>query len=256
MTTKTESETKQWGKISLSPDETFSFHCGEIAISGLCENDELSLVAKVREEEKDPTRWALPKNDHDLVVAPALPDLPVLVEPESPFQVLPGASARVFLAIPVTVVLRASQSKAVLEQIASSVLSQTWFGELDSGDLCYRLPTALSREPFPDHREDRITSPVEIRNDASEALPVTRLCLRVSHLPIYQSDDGLWTSETEVRFQGGNKSSRIEIQKGPPNEAPNADLVGEAQEKGPVTKVGRSFRSLRKWTREFLDPEP
>lgn len=253
MSRKTDTANSAWGKVVLSPDDTFEFHCGPVTVSVRSEHGELLLASGEDVSEAEPTRWALPGRERELVFAPALPNLPVLVEPESPFHLLPGASARVYLAIPVTVVAKAEVSGAVLHEIPSSVLSQTWFGELESGELCYRLPTALSREAFKEPKPDRITAPVQIRNDSTETLPVTRLCLRVSHLAVYCDGEGLWTSETEVRFQGGSKASRISVQTGPPKEASGAVLVGAAREAGPVGKVGRSFRSLRKWTKDLLD---
>lgn len=246
-----------WGDQNLPPDDTVSFRCGDLAFEVATGAGEIALTSwrnvDGNRAGETSARWAVPKGREVLQITPGMPKLPVLVEPESPFHVLPGASARAYLQIPVSVILKFGSGGWLLDEFPSSPLSETWFGELESGELCYWLATGLSRKPFENLPGDRIQAPVYIQNDSAETLQVTRLCLRVAHLSIYQQADQLWASETNVRFQGGSGSSNIDIQSGPPPEAGDAGLVGEPREKGPASRVGRTFRSLRKWTTNLLD---
>lgn len=254
-------EPARWGTTDLPADGSLRFRCGDLCFEVSAPDDEISFVSWREDEEggerteETLSRFVLPPGDRKLGIFPGMPALPVLVEPETPFHILPGAKARAYLKIPVSVIAKAGKDEWELGEFPTVRLSESWFGELDSGELCYWLTTGLSREPFEDLPRDLVQAPVHIHNAAAETLQVSRLCLRVNHLAIYEESAGLWASETRVKFQGGVKSSQIDIHQESPPETDDAVLIGEPREKGPATRVGRTFRSLRKWTSNLLDVE-
>lgn len=249
-----------WGTRSLEPNETFEIRCGALVVDVTTGKDEVSLSSRFEGDGSSSsgkaetwTRWAIPPGTDSLVVTPTMPRYPVLVAPDTPFHVLPGAVVKVFLEIPISVLLRIGRQSRILEEFPTAILSQTWFGETDSGELCFWLATGLHRESRGSRSADIVEAPVTIRNESSESLQVSRLCLRVAHLSIYETPGGLWASETIVRYQGGPNPSKIDIAEDAPSEARGGTLVGEPREKGPRGRVGRTFRSLRQWTRDLLD---
>lgn len=253
-----------WGDCYLEEEETRSFVCGEILVECRRSDNEVVLASRAAEHDEpdrpgsdDPsrwTRWAVCTGVESVSLVPRLPQLPLLVEPEAAFHVVPGAEARVFLRIPISVsVFVKDQKEQELTSFPTEVLSQTWFGETDSGELCYSLPSAVRRKPLEGLDESGVQAPVIIRNESNEILEVTRICLRVEGLAIHRKDGQLWANETVVRFQGGIHSSRIEVIAGPPPEAAGGEKLVAARELGAREMVARTFRSLRKWTSNLLE---
>ena len=97
-----------------------------------------------------------------------------------------------------------SGGKRPLTEVATEVLSKTWFGEPQSGELCYSLRSnmrhRLSEVDLLDHLA---TCPVTIRNASDEPLDFQRFCLRVQHLSLFQGNRGLQTNGVEVIARGG-----------------------------------------------------
>lgn len=253
-----------WGECPLDDGETRSFLCGNIVVDCKRSGTEVILASRNKSELEAATdcdgnnpqwtRWAVCNEVKEVRFVPRFPDLPLLVEPEAPFRVTPGAEARVFLSIPVSVVVFVRDPKEQeLTVFPTETLSHTWFGETDSGELCYSLPSKALRKPL-DHPSDAsVQAPVIIRNESNEILEVKRICLRLNGLAIHRKDEKLWTNETLVRYQGGPSVSRIEVQSGPPPEAVGGDRLVSAKEQGAREMVARTFRSLRRWTSDLLD---
>ncbi len=253
-----------WGECLIEEGQTRSFSCGDIVVECRRAENEVILASRaVDDEEPDQpgsdapsrwTRWAVCTGGDSVSLLPRLPNLPLLVEPEDPFRITPGAEARVFLRIPVSVAVNIQDPRShELTFFPTETLSQTWFGETDSGELCYYLPSAVYRMPKEALDEAGVQAPVRIRNESNETLEVTRICLRVEGLAIHRKDARLWANETVVRFQGGENVSRIEVVAGPPPEAVGGEKIVSAPELKAREMVARTFRSLRKWTASLLD---
>lgn len=259
----TKRETINWGDRSLVAPTRSRLQCGHLLVEFSRGENEVCLASKrLSDEEADLpsdrdepvvwTDWAVCTGNSGVQVLPGLPDRSVLAKQDPPFQLLPGREVRVFLRIPVSVQVRLDDSEdEPLAEFPTELLPQTWFGEADRAEPCYRLPSPVAREALRDLDSGEIQAPVLIRNESREVLTVTQICLRVARLSIYRSGDSLWTNETVARYQGGIHPSRLTIKSGPPPEAPAARLLVEPRENGPLTMVGRTFRSFRRWTMDW-----
>ena len=257
-----------WGRQRCDASASSEVRCGRLLAQLHIRDGEIGLSSKTLEEEEVAglaesgapvsrpwTQWAVCTGGDSIDLHPSLPDLSVLAEVEKPFQVAAGDSCRVYIRIPVTVVFQVNdQLDDILAELPSESLSQEWFGGRDDGELCYRLHGALFPEGPLAIDESSIQAPVTIRNESGETLEVTQICLRVAALSIYGLNDVFWTNETLVRYQGGSARSRVSVKYGAPAEAPAAKLIASPREKN-LTVVGRTFRSLRRWTSELLENE-
>ena len=172
----------------------------------------------------------------------------MVLEPEWPFRLLPGAEARVFVRVPLWIrmdlVVRTPGDpedvrRLKLQETPAVLMSDTWWGELHSGELAYWLPTTARRATAPRlFAPHAAVCPLVLRNQADEDLRVEKLALRTSHLSLFVGEGRIWSDESRVLYQGGEEGSQIEMTGQPPSEAEAAELVS-----GPRTPIQRGFRA-------------
>jgi len=159
-----------------------------------------------------------------VVLRPALPDRPLIVQPEVPFSLLPRAEARVFIRVPlrirVEVDLPTAPAPTLLRTLPTLELSDTWWGGFLEGEPCSWLPTTARRQVTDDLLEPHLViCPMVLVNQSRSDLRVEKLCLRVEHLSLYADRQGFWADESRVRYHGDAEGSQIDMSGRPPEEA-------------------------------------
>jgi hypothetical protein len=204
-----------------------------------------------RELPEDPkwSRWALPPGQDHLMVSPVFPDRPMVVKPEHPFTLMRRAKARIYMRVPVWVRLEAMQGpvgpRALLTEIPSVQLSDTWWGDFRDGELAYWLVTKGRRHITDDlFRTHLVMSAVQLDNLSGDDLPVEKHALRVEHLSIYEKDGRLWAEEVRVDYLGDDEGSVIHMDDEPPAEAAGAREISPARHQTRSFKA-RTFARLR-----------
>lgn len=190
----------------------------------------------------DWTRWVGPHSDQ-VIVLPTLPDRPVVVAPESPFRLVPGANARIFVRIPLCVrIALAEIPDTPLLEAPTIVMSDTWWGDHASGDLAYWLPTTARRHVSDDLFEPHVLMcPMEIANRSDEVLSVEKLLVRVKYMPVFRDGAKLWSAETRVTYEAAEEGSGVEVGDEPPLEAGDAELLSPPRERSERGLRGRTF---------------
>ncbi len=255
-----------WGRRTLPDQERTRLSWGNLLIELSSGDGEVYLAsttfddAEVRSDLEDApvdwTSWAVCTGVDELDLHPAFPDQSVLVRPESLVSLEPGETARVWVHIPPSVIVRVKdQIDQVLAEFPTVALEQNWFGEPGKGELCYELKTPAGYQPGLETSAVGIQCPVTIVNQSDGALNVTRFCLRVAGLTLFESANGLWGNETVVKYQGGSSVSRVSLQHGPPPEAIQPELLSSPRERGSFRVVGRTFRSFSRRGQGSLDFE-
>ena len=236
-----------WGKLQLKSETPRRLALGKLRLSLEHRADELWLrhwhaadSGAAPPDEGLWSRWVLPDDNSFVALKPALPDRTLVAAPEFVFSVAPGASARIYLRVPATVVVGSSGESALsFLEAPSTVLSDTWWGSLSEGELCYWLPTSarrvLSSEGF---QPDLVICPVLIRNQSKDVLDVDKLAVRARHLSIFAERGRLWSDQTQVIFHGDEEGSEIATTGLRPEEAPGASLVTP-----PRSPIERGFRA-------------
>ena len=186
-------------------------------------------------------RWAPSEWDGRVSLTPTFPDRPVVIHPESDLWLLRGAEARIYVPVPLWVHVQASGGdRASLTRLPTVMHSDTWWGTLETGELCYWLSTAASRSPDESLFQPHVgVCPLHLRNPSADSLPVGKIALRVSHLSLYAKGQRLWSDEMRVVYQGETEGAELEVAGEPPREAQGARLVA-----GPRMKMTRGFRTL------------
>jgi hypothetical protein len=198
-------------------------------------------------EELKWSRWAASSPPEEMEVLPVLPDRPLVLRPENPFNLLPGARARVFVRVPLWLRVRLPESgNAVVAEAPTRILSDTWWGSHGEGRLAYWLDITARRRAGPDvFRPDRIICPLSLENEAREDLPVEKLLLRAEHLSVFRGSGTLWSDEVRVRYRGEEEGSEIQVTGRTPPEAPEAPRL--TAPRVPLTRglTARTFARLK-----------
>lgn len=214
-------------------------------------------VPKIHMESSKPdgkewTRWIIKEQTTQCQLEPALPDRPVVLRAEHGLQIPKGVATDFYIGLPLWLrVYIGDRKKHKIMEKPSITLSNTWFGEIQSGELSYAIKSALRQynddlDPF----SHKAICPVMIKNSSAENLEFHRLCVRVNQLSIYEGTDQIWTNEIRVNFKGAERFSHIEIsEKRPSIDTINKLLSGprEAPSGGFVKKTFSSIKHFSVW---------
>lgn len=250
-----------WGEHSLPPEGEATVEIGPLTLWVRSRADEIWLAhvsgdwtsrggAAVREPPSDEegwVRWPVPKDTDGIRLTPAFPPRPLVVKPELSFRLLPRSGARIFVRVPLWVRVEARGGEgAVLTEIPTVVLSDTWWGEVTEGELGYWLPTTARRRVTPGRAgPHQAVCPLDLSNRSDSELEVRKIALRVAHLSIFAGKEGFWSDVTRVRYRGEAEGSDIDVAGRAPDEAGEATRL--ADPRSPLTRSfrARSFSRLR-----------
>jgi hypothetical protein len=153
--------------------------------------------------------------DYDmLLVRPATPDLPIVLKPEVPICLVPGASVYYEARVPVWIQLVGKRSRSrkntaeeILEELPSRKMRRYWFGSVDQGEVAYALRFA----PAVQQRSQRhhLIVPLNVRNASQMPLWFQRFIVRVVHLDVFSDGKRVFTNDVRVVFKGPEQLSQI-----------------------------------------------
>jgi hypothetical protein len=178
---------------------------------------------------------------------PALPDRAVVVSPEFPIKLAPNSDVVFYMSIPIWVQIIAGNKKKVLFiEIPSLVLSNTWFGDAMTGELCYALTTRALRK-VEDHGElrHRIICPVRILNRGSEPLDFQSLCVHVEHLRVFCGAEHLWSNEVSIIYRGDEQPSEVRYEAYIPNYEKECVILSSERVASQKSIISKSFSLIK-----------
>jgi hypothetical protein len=193
------------------------------------------------------SRWALKSSLSRLHIIPVFPDRSLVVRPEASFRMVPGASAKIYVRVPLWVRLEiAAAQRTHLLELPSVVLSNTWFGGYTEGELCYWVSSSARRQTNPDPSRPYLAiCPIKIVNTSKEELFVEKLRLGVGSLSLYDASGQLWSDQTTVSYRGGHEVSQIDVAGRAPAEAPKARFLAPPRQPQRKGLAARTFSSLK-----------
>jgi hypothetical protein len=232
-----------WGRFTLRADEPLDLRIGPQFIRLLLTEGEVRLAQEAAAPEALGrwSRWAVPRSGGELGevsvrLRPALPDRPLLVQPEVPFSLLPLAEARIFIRVPLTIRLEidleptSTRPPVLFRSIPTLALSDTWWGEPNHGELCWWLETTARRRVEASLLEPHLAiCPLHMTNQSRADLRVEKLCFRMRYLSLFSDGQGFWADTARVRYQGESEGSRINMTGTAPTEATAPRLVAAPQ---------------------------
>jgi hypothetical protein len=186
-----------------------------------------------------------------LALAPRAPDRPVVIRPDRPFLVNPGAQVKIFFSLPLWISAHLGadgertrkEDREPLFETPVRRLSSTWLGDTMEGKLCYGLRTDLYENPD----EIRIypgcaLCSLHVLNQSSEALSVDKLAIPSGIITLYRRTKSplsggsfMQTSEVNLLY---SREKTISVTVAPRTLHSPDDLEIEAE---PRNKAGDSF---------------
>jgi len=217
-----------WKKYDFAVNQTLHYKAGyaEVYIKHIQNgwlvksqlNDQVSDELIVEEipdldDDSDVLRFYAGES-HQLLVVPALPDKAVVFRNNKNIKLSAGESANLFLRIPLTMQFYFQEVKDEnrLMEIPLQRLSDTWFGEIDSGEQAYSIGSNYENS-FSEVRATawEAISSVEIINNTAGILELQRLILRVEDFNIYLKNNKLLTSHAKIEFKGQEHAGSVNL---------------------------------------------
>lgn len=236
-----------WGVHRVPPEGELTVEVGPLALRFTQEAGEIRM-ALLRDdrspkgaEEDGWTRWAPVDWSGDVALSPEFPDRTLVVAPEDAFWLLDGADARIYVRVPLHVRVEAlGAGRSALSTVATVVASDTWWGTVEEGELCYWLGTRARRRITADlYTRHMAICPLQLVNRSGDHLHVDKIAVRVAHLSLFAHEGrAIWADETRVRYTGDVEGSRLEMSGEAPPEAPGAALLAP-----PQVRMARGFRA-------------
>lgn len=131
-------------------------------------------------------------------VVPYLAELPFVVKPDTPFMILPGEKAKIFLSTPMNIRLVDLERDQTIDEVPVLKRVKTWFGDshLD-GELCFftKIRAALTEDHLP-FRPHRAQTHLYIENSSKEPIPIEKLKIPVPILDLYQDERGQFVTSS------------------------------------------------------------
>lgn len=195
-------------------------------------------------------RWVFEAGTDTAVLSPRTPDRGVVVQPDVPLVIPPAQRALFFVTIPMWIAVTVGDEvKFPLCEIPTTRLSNTWFGDFASGELCYSLRSRAKRKV--EHSEHAVHSavcPVQVTNASAAPLEFQHLCIHTEFLGVYQVPGRLWTNRVGVLYQGTDQESQVTISEGAPDIEGEATLLSPPRKTAQRSLMRRSFHLLRSLT--------
>jgi hypothetical protein len=239
---------KWWGPQELAHKENLKLQMGPLALSLDIQAADWNLTWN-RESISGQARFIFGHTQSQLIVVPSLPDRNVTTKFNVPLRILPGDSVKIYIVVPLWVVLR-DQNHTKLLELPTWRLSDTWIGQSSiEGELGYagRVPANTEVSAVP-HRLDLAVSPVWIRNQSSSVFIINHFNLPAPHLTLYYSEEaGFWTDTLTVEQTGQTELVNVKFEAHAPSEAKQAQIMSHPREQAlEAHRVIRAFSALFK----------
>lgn len=198
-------------------------------------------------------RWAGLDGASAVSFSPVFPDLPLVVKTRAAVMVPPEKTISLYMNLPVWVEVKvdARPDPEVLGVFPTRTLSNTWFGNLFEGELCYALKSLATRSTADIPAEPlAATCCFSIYNHSGEPLLLDRIRILSRHLSIHKNRRRLWASLVKVTTYDTGQPSHLEYPEQPPEEARAGELVRPAEE---VYRTRFFKESLAHYTRALLE---
>ena len=199
---------KPFGKQQILPGDKHILELENTTLSIIREKEGWTFTSADNEQGE----YHQTGKSNTLLIQPALPEKPIVFK-GSRLNVAPKQKLTFFLKVPlkVQVYFSKSQPENLMKEIAVKRLSDTWFGETDSGEVAF----ALGSEYFLNIKEIKPSEfeaicPVTIFNNSPALFEIERLIIRVDNMALYQSEGKMVTSVVEIEFKGKDVISSAE----------------------------------------------
>lgn len=236
-----------WGEISPNRKEISISLNENNSIKILRDGELLSIDIRIENKNNEYKRYVVGK-EQPVYLEPALPELPIVVKPIDELSIIPGNQLEVYLEIPlmIAVTFGPPGKRTTLWEYPFTPLSQSFFGNPDSGELCYSIVSSLSSKSLKsESKHNMALCPLVIMNKSNQILNFERMILRGPFLTIFFGADHIFTSPVTISFKGAEQTSQVVIKKKPQEEIPPMRIASYPRKKEEKSVLKKSFFFLK-----------
>lgn len=151
---------------------------------------------------------------HILHVVPALPNKAVVFRNNKNIRISAGQKANLFFRVPLTMQFYFQEVKDEnrMFEMPLQRLSDTWFGEPDSGEPAYSIGSNYDKA-FEQVKAEcwEAVIPVEIINNTTGLLDLQRLILRVEEFSLFLRHKQLLSNHVAIEFKGQENAGSVNL---------------------------------------------
>jgi len=260
-----------WGNFTVSESECAALDVGPLEIRALRSSREWKIAVERMPQANDrvlvrvPASWREPgptatvsrvvfRATHEtLRVQPALPDRPLVVSPPSRFAIASRETVVLYIRVPVWVRLFGGDPPALLREIATVRMRDTWSGTSPrEGELGYASEEIdfHSPEEHAPFAHEAVCS-IRVNNRAPTLLPLEEIRIPLPQLSLYSDSDArLWTSPVSLEREPDGDLAALHVMEEPPAEAKGTARIAEPRMHVERSRIVRVFGSLLRPHRE------
>jgi hypothetical protein len=260
-----------WGNFAVPEMQAAAFDVGPLEIRALREPRQWTMAVERDLEQTDrllvriPAPWEEPSlaamvsrvvsraTRETLRIQPVMPDRPLVVSPPARFAIASQETVVLYVRIPVWVRLFSGDPPALLREIPTVRMRDTWSGPTPKeGELGY----ASEEDSFPSPDEKPLAPhqavcSVRVSNRAPAFLPIEEIRIPLPQLSLYSdSTSRLWTSLVSLEREPDNDLAALHVFEEPPPEARGTARITEPRVPLERSRIVRVFGSLLRPHRE------
>jgi len=186
-----------------------------------------------------------------LFIQPALPPKAVVFRNNKKIIIRAHQSLRIFIAVPLYIQLFYKQVDAdhFLAEFETERLSDTWFGEPDSGTPAYSVGARFADTPGElQTAAHEIIVPVNIQNNSNQLLDLQRLLIRVELMNLYLVDSQLMSDLETIEFKGKEQVGSLHFSTDKTIHGSEPQLISKARQASSRNILGHSVHFIKQMT--------
>lgn len=250
--------TDNWSIHNVSDDQIYYWKIGEanlwirrdkneIYISSSHDKNVVHQNTNNIPENLQWARFAIKEEPTSIELSPVMPDRPLVVKPEASFYLTGGTKRTIYIRIPVWIRISiVAKPKTKLIEIPTVILSNTWFGDLADGELCYWLSSGARSKIESDlSRPYMAICPITVQNESDDNLLVEKFVVRTENSTLFSHNSQIYTDEIFISFKGKDEISLITFKGKPYKELSGATKIADPRKKQSKKILAKTFDSIK-----------
>jgi hypothetical protein len=211
----------------------------------------ISLQQKADSQVPDNAQVYQTGRSFNLHILPAMPPKPVVFRSNKKISIRQHQTLRIYLAVPLYIQLYYKQvdNDNLLSEFETERLSDTWFGEPDSGTPAFTVGSRFALQPEAlEAKQHEVIVPVNIHNNSSQLLDLQRLLIRVDMMNLYQVSNSLIADLGTIEFKGQGQTGQLNFTTDKNIHGTAPQQIAKARIASNRNILGHSFHVIRQIT--------
>lgn len=199
--------TETFGRLTLNADQEY----GLLKMNWHYENPLVAVLPDVLSN-----TFFLPIKTKDVIqLNSRCPSMKLIIRLHHDIKIPARGQMTCFIKIPLDVSLTINDQEIMA--LSSEVLSKTWFGDMEGGQVCYVLKNHMLHTSKAEISQHYALCPVTIINTDGNELTFSKFLITPQHLSLYKNGSQVWTDCLDITFKGEQAPSKVKIKNIPNN---------------------------------------